>query len=89
MKKFGDILKIEELKNIDESQLAYKLENYIKELDLEVGKSQKKSWLECVRYLKSTFKSTKKYDDLYIVFEYWIPLSCYRRPDVILLYKDR
>ncbi|WP_157450950.1 hypothetical protein [Clostridium sp. ATCC 25772] len=50
MKKFDDIFKIGKLKISDEYELTCKLEKFIKEIDLEVGKSQKKSWLQCISY---------------------------------------
>lgn len=89
MNKYGKLIRVGELKNSDEVKLAKELDSYIEQLDLEVGESQRKSWRECIKYLKNTFIDSKLYDDVYILLEYCIPLSCYRRPDVILLFKNK
>lgn len=69
--------------------IVSKIEEFIDTLDLEYNNSQKKSWIECIEYLKSTFDKFDGYDDIYIAFEYVIPMSCYRRPDIVLFFKDK
>lgn len=88
MNKYGKLIRVGELKAYDEIKLAKELDDYITKLDLEVEEAQRKSWRECIKYLKNTFTQTNLYDDVQILFEYCIPLSCYRRPDVILLFKN-
>lgn len=88
MNQYGKLIKLGQLKEYSEIRLAKELDGYVEKLDLEVQESQRKSWRECIKYLKNTFKGDSLYDDVYILFEYCIPLSCYRRPDVILLFKN-
>lgn len=88
MKKYGKLIRVGELKESNEITLEKEIDIYIEKLDLDVEESQRKSWRECIKYLKNTFNSDSLYDDVYILFEYCIPLSCYRRPDVILLFKN-
>ena len=89
MNKYGKLMTVKELKETDEESLMYELNRFVEsELDLPVKDSQKKSWIECIEYMKRTFSKTDVYDNMWLLFEYCIPLSCYRRPDVILFFKN-
>lgn len=90
MNKVGKVILIRDLKNTNENAIESDLYDYVKNnLGLPVSLEQRKSWIDCIKYLKDTFINISEYDDMNIAFEYFIPLSCYRRPDVIMFYKKK
>ena len=86
--RYGELLQVKELKTKSTEKILQSLCHFIGRLGLEIGEAQKTSWVVCIDYLKQTFAVTTAYDDVYVLFEYCIYLTSYRRPDVILLFDD-
>lgn len=86
---YGKLITVEELKQSNTKLLTEEIKDFIESLGLPVGKSQMVSWMDCIEYLKNALKDTVEFDDVYLVFEYWLPLSSFRRPDVIMFFSDR
>lgn len=79
-------LLLKQFKAMPKMTFVQMLMAHIEDLNLPVGDSQIKSWEDCYEYMQRTFAMTAKYDEAIIIFEYCLPLSNYRRPDVILLW---
>jgi hypothetical protein len=84
-KEFVEI-SVRQLKDIPRDKFVQGLGEFTESLDLKYSTSQKKSWGDCYDYLKSEFKHTTKYDEGILLFEYCLPFTNYRRPDVIMLF---
>lgn len=80
---------VQYLINNETNTIVSNIEKFIDTLDLEYNNSQKKSWIDSIEYLKNTFNKLDGYRDIYIAFEYVIPMSCYKRPDIVLFFKDK
>lgn len=65
-----------------------KLAEFTTQLDLKYNVSQEKSWADCYDYIYSAFEHITEYDDSILLFEYCLPFTNYRRPDVIMLFQD-
>ncbi|WP_343290747.1 DNA/RNA helicase domain-containing protein [Turicibacter bilis] len=84
----GELIQVKDLKIKPKDQIVSTLSNFITSLKSTVEDSQLKSWKDCINYLKGTFWGTNEYDEIYVLFEYCLPLTSYRRPDVILLFNN-
>lgn len=84
----GELIQVKDLKIKPTNQIVSTLSNFITSLKSKVEHSQLKSWEDCINYLKGTFLGTDEYDEIYVLFEYCLPLTSYRRPDVILLFNN-
>lgn len=55
-----------------------------------VSTSQENVWLDCFRFIKSTFcKLSDLQQEYELVFEYFMPGTAYERPDVLLITYDK
>ena len=65
-----------------------KLKEHVESRGFSVEEPQIKSWEACLKFL---YKQLYEYKDeeLYIVLEYFLPLEGGRRPDVLILYKNK
>lgn len=92
MKSYGVRITANDLIKADEKYIVDEIGSFIQGLDLESSTSQERAWNECVSYLVNTFTSSegiiKDFEQVEIIFEFCIPLSCYRRPDIIMLFED-
>lgn len=68
--------------------VIYELIKHVKSRGFSVEEPQVKSWRACIEFLNKQLYEYKD-EELYIVFEYFLPLEGGRRPDVLILYKDR
>lgn len=86
----GELIQVKDLKIKPIDQIVSTLSNFITSLKfkVKVEDSQLKSWVDCIKYLKGAFLGTNEYDEIYVLFEYCLPLTSYRRPDVILLFNN-
>lgn len=85
---------IEEFLDTRKEIFIPRLDNYVtKGLNLPVKEEQKSAWEDCYLFLKNQLKEltniNSSYKNIHIVFEYKLPLEAGRRPDVILLAKNR
>lgn len=87
--KCGLVKSVKDIKLSNEHEIAHSLNIFISSLDLRVQDSQQRSWVECIKYLKETFKDTFLFDSAHMLFEYCIPLSNFRRPDIVMLLEDK
>ena len=78
-----------QLKQTQRNEFVEKLSLFTKQLDLEFSTSQVKSWGDCYDYLLNTFEHISSYDHCILLFEYCLPFTNYRRPDVIMLFNDK
>ncbi|MGG3563182.1 DNA/RNA helicase domain-containing protein [Neobacillus rhizosphaerae] len=79
-----------ELFQLGSTRLTTQLTQFLEEYDFPVGDLQKASWTDTFDFLQSIFQpQIAHYQELYIVFEYMLPLEKGRRPDILLMLKDR
>lgn len=78
-----------QLKRTQRNEFVEKLSMFTNELDLEFSTSQVKSWGDCYDYLINEFQNISFYDHCILLFEYCLPFTNYRRPDVIMLFSDK
>lgn len=78
---------VRQLKGILREQFVNELGGFTANLDLKYSTSQKRSWGDCYDYLINEFRHTTKYDESFLLFEYCLPFTNYRRPDVIMLFE--
>ncbi|MFB3166566.1 DNA/RNA helicase domain-containing protein [Neobacillus sp. 179-C4.2 HS] len=78
---------VSQLKGMSREYFIDKLGEFTSSLDLKYSTSQEKSWGDCYDYLKTEFRNTTKYDECILLFEYCLPFTNYRRPDVIMLFE--
>lgn len=78
---------VRQLKGILREQFVNELGGFTTSLDLKYSTSQKRSWGDCYDYLINEFRNTTKYDESFLLFEYCLPFTNYRRPDVIMLFE--
>ena len=78
-----------QLKQTRRNVFIEKLSLFTNELDLEFSTSQVKSWGDCYDYLMNAFQDITSYDHYILLFEYCLPFTNYRRPDVIMLFNDK
>ncbi len=77
------------LKNTNRNHFVQQLGSLTKSLDLKYSTSQVKSWGDCYDYLIEAFQKVDTYDHCTLLFEYCLPFTNYRRPDVIMLFNDK
>lgn len=80
---------IGQLKQTPRKVFVDNLSVFTHNLDLKFNTSQVKSWGDCYDYLINTFQYSTSYDHCIILFEYCLPFTNYRRPDVIMLFNDK
>ncbi|GMK40552.1 hypothetical protein PCCS19_36080 [Paenibacillus sp. CCS19] len=81
---------IQELLNLDKEELVSCLTDFLSSFQLTVNTSHENSWRDTYIFLHDAFHlHLNKYKDLYVVFEYILPLEKGRRPDVLLMLKER
>lgn len=78
---------VTQLKEMQKERFVDELGAFTASLDIKYSTSQKKSWGDCYDYLNTEFKNTTKYDQCILLFEYCLPFTNYRRPDVIILFE--
>ena len=78
-----------QLKLTQRNEFVEKLSRFTNELDMEFSTSQVKSWGDCYDYLINEFQNISSYDHCILLFEYCLPFTNYRRPDVIMLFNDK
>ncbi|MBA2937024.1 DUF2075 domain-containing protein [Paenibacillus sp. CGMCC 1.16610] len=78
---------LSQLKGMLRDSFVNELGTFTTSLDLKYTTTQKKSWGDCYDYLKTEFKHITKYDESILLFEYCLPFTNYRRPDVIMLFE--
>lgn len=79
-------ISVRQLKDMPRDKFVQGLGEFTESLDLKYSTSQKKSWGDSYDYLNNEFKNTNKYDEGVLLFEYCLPFTNYRRPDVIMLF---
>lgn len=85
----GVIYKLKEINNNNRNQIINKLMYHLEEKDYEVGESQIAAWKACLDFLIYISTNLQHDNDAICIFEYFLPLEGGRRPDVILLYKEK
>lgn len=81
---------VEELFQQGEERIILLLTDFLEKYDFPVGELQQKSWRDTYRFLLDVFSPCKEQcKDLFIVFEYMLPLEKGRRPDVLLMLKEK
>ena len=66
------------------------LSKYIEAYELPLGESQVRAWKDCYDFLENQMSEVNiGFHKVSMVFEYMLPLERYRRPDVILLFKEK
>jgi hypothetical protein len=81
---------ISELFYLGEERLVSILESFLVDHGFPVNKGHRDSWLDTYRFLYNSFSPyLDRFKDLYIVFEYMLPLEKGRRPDVLLMLEGR
>lgn len=75
------------LKDLNDN-IIYELIKHVRSRGFSVEESQVKSWRSSIRFLYEQLYEYK-HEELYIIFEYFLPLEGGRRPDVLILYQDR
>lgn len=78
---------VKELKATSKGEFVQRVAEFTNYLNLKYNVSQEKSWEDCYEYLCAAFQQTTNYDDCILLFEYCLPFTNYRRPDVIMLFK--
>lgn len=78
-----------QLKTANRSIFVQQLGLFTKSLDFKYNTSQEKSWGDCYDYLINEFQNTSVYDHCILLFEYCLPFTNYRRPDVIMLFNEK
>lgn len=81
---------IEELFQQGEERLILVLTDFLEKYGFPAGELQQNSWGDTYRFLLAVFSPYKElFKDLFIVFEYMLPLEKGRRPDVFLMLKEK
>ncbi|MGH4118799.1 DNA/RNA helicase domain-containing protein [Clostridium sp.] len=84
------IISLDKFLRIDKLSFIEHLTNYIVSYELPLGELQISAWEDCYYFLQEQlFKLQGEFNDAYMIFEYMLPLEKYRRPDVILLFKEK
>jgi DUF2075 family protein len=78
-----------DLFSLGKQGLVNELSIFLHDHELEVGDSQIEAWKDCYDFFYSLFSDKERYSSLILVFEYMLPLEKMKRPDVIILLKDR
>ncbi|MCZ8540287.1 DNA/RNA helicase domain-containing protein [Psychrobacillus psychrodurans] len=78
-----------QLKEMPRQDFINELGTFTTSLDFKYSTSQEKSWGDCYDYLNNEFQNTTIYDQCILLFEYCLPFTNYRRPDVIMLFNGK
>lgn len=79
--------KLNDLMQIDTKQMTSQLEIYLKSKGFEISDDQLYAWDTTLRFLKTHLANQNQ--EIAVIFEYFLAMEGGRRPDVILLVKDK
>ncbi|MFC4321315.1 DNA/RNA helicase domain-containing protein [Litchfieldia salsa] len=87
---YGWIGTVNELFKINQRELTTSLTEFLEDNDFDVEQSHIDSWEDTYQFLQDIFiPEMETYGELFLVFEYMLPLEKGRRPDVLLMVEDR
>lgn len=88
----GLIYNLSEINNENKNDIINKLKSYTEEKGFEVEDAQIVAWKACLEFLiyqYSIILNNNKDYDVTCILEYFLPLEGGRRPDVIMLFKEK
>jgi len=90
MQKFGLLLSVRELLQMDGKDWVFALKKSSEEQHFPVDEGHLFSWTQCYRFLSDVFQNhLEQFGSFHLLFEYMLPFEGGRRPDVILLVDNR
>lgn len=92
MSERGLCLTLNDIINNKSEDLKDKVKTFLQEKEINkdewiIGKLQEKAWIDCFEFLKS-YSWRKDIENLKLIFEYSLPGTYHKRPDILILLKN-
>lgn len=92
MKYTGFCLSLSTILKLDSNLLKEQLKKFVENKPLNKrwynSEAQEKAWVSCFEFLKTTLKEFH-FKDLKLIFEYSMPDTIHKRPDIVILLKTK
>jgi DUF2075 family protein len=89
-KNYGWMGTLTQLFELGPAKLAERITQFLESYDFPVNELHIYSWYDTYQFLQNVFgPHLTEFHDIYLVFEYMLPLEKGRRPDVLLMLKGR